>query len=489
MSNVIRAISERVLYEVVGDELHEMLVPKRGVVDEALSVEFSMITRMCKVGPPMCSRDFLAGYCGAKLRTYEKARDVYEERGVVPRDFELSTFIKNEKTRVDHKMSLNEEFPIEPDVRAYGGHASKLPSPRPIQARSPVAHYALGRYTKVIEPSIYRVFKRIFKYPVVMKGYNAIQVGTHIANVWSRFSDPFAIMLDAHRWDQHVNVSLLEWEHRVYRALMPYPELRKLLRFQINNKGSAHCVDGTVKYSMLGRRCSGDMNTALGNCLLMVALTMAYMRSCGVPIGGYHYFNNGDDGILILNREDRDKVLSAYKDWFAKLGVVMKLEGTTSILEHITFCQTSPVWTPLGYLMVRDPRTAMAKDLLSLKPLNSEKTFNTLRATISLGGLSLTRCVPVWSSFYLMLGRGAGNRVDHDGKFGTAGETGFQRMAEGMPVLPSTIDPKTRSSYALAFDCPPCVQYELEARLDAYNITYKIPTTCAPQEQMSGFPW
>lgn len=45
---------------------------------------------------------------------------------------------------------------------------------------------------------------------------------------------------------------------------------------------------------------SGDMNTALGNCMLMCCLIISYLESKNIK---YDFINNGDDAVLFLERK------------------------------------------------------------------------------------------------------------------------------------------------------------------------------------------
>jgi hypothetical protein len=102
------------------------------------------------------------------------------------------------------------------------------------------------------------------------------------------------------------------------------------------------------------------MNTSSGNCFTMVGLVYSYMhKRCK-----WRLANNGDDCVLIIERRDLGKITGLVQ-WFDKMGYTMESEGVVDIFEKISFCQTKPVWTPSGYKMVRNPSTAIAKDIHS----------------------------------------------------------------------------------------------------------------------------
>lgn len=89
-----------------------------------------------------------------------------------------------------------------------------------------------------------------------------------------------------------------------------------------------------VKYSVQGTRASGDMNTSSGNCFTMVGMIHAYCVSHGLK---YRLANNGDDCVLIIEKEDLPRTQNLV-NWFAGMGFTMESEGSVSEFEHIKFC-------------------------------------------------------------------------------------------------------------------------------------------------------
>lgn len=113
------------------------------------------------------------------------------------------------------------------------------------------------------------------------------------------------------------------------------------------------------------------MNTSSGNCFTMVGLVYSYMHNrCR-----WRLANNGDDCVLIIERADLPKIHDLVT-WFSRMGYTMESEGVVDIFERISFCQTKPVWTPSGYKMVRNPCSAIAKDIHSRCDLSREDVFD-----------------------------------------------------------------------------------------------------------------
>ncbi len=227
-------------------------------------------------------------------------------------------------------------------------------APRCIQPRDPAYNLTLGRYIKAVEHKLYDAIRRTFgDGPTVMKGFNVEEIGSIVRGKWRSFNSPVAIGLDATKFDMHVSPAALAWEHSIYLALFPGDrELAKLLRWQMNNRGAGYCEDGSLKYSVTGKRFSGDMNTGLGNCLLMCAMVYAYAHSRGVPV---KLLNNGDDCVVIMEKEDMAQFNSGLDGWFLDMGFRMVAEDPVYEMHQIEFCQMHPIENHVAWFAILDP--------------------------------------------------------------------------------------------------------------------------------------
>jgi len=176
----------------------------------------------------------------------------------------------------------------------------------------------------------------------------------------------------------------------------------------------------------------------------------------------YELANDGDDCVLIVEDEDLAVVEKHIKPWFRNMGFTMKVEPAVRKFEHIEFCQCHPVFTGEQYLMVRDPRVAIAKDCMSVKPLTNRSLSQKWASAVSQGGLSLTGGIPIWQDFYqALLKYSDGSKpLENDMSM----ETGFFFMTIGMSRRYSKISDATRVSFYHAFGITPqqqCVMEEL----------------------------
>lgn len=421
-------------------------------------------------------QQFVDSYTGRKHNVYDRAVDSLLTRGVRKSDSYMSTFVKAEKLNLSAK----------PD-----------PTPRVIQPRSAVFNAAIGVFIKPMEAPIYHGIADIYGEPTVFKGMNAYQQGKLMAKKWGRFASPVAVGIDASRFDQHVSRECLEWEHSVYRALNGDPEFAHYLSWQLVNRGFVRAHDGTIKYSVEGSRMSGDMNTALGNCLIMCALVWEYMHSLDITVDDFALANNGDDCVVIFEDYNLTKFMDKLEGYFLDYGFEMTVEAPVYELEGIEFCQCHPVYTPDGYIMVRNENVARSKDLITFKyaECSTRAGWDLLRRAISEGGLSLAGNIPVMNEFYAALGRGAenacvnlrnhrsserklrGNRYDSTYQ---SGVTGFDMLAVGMSPKFETPCDETRLSFWRAFGLSPDEQEALEQEYRNITPTWDTPAPGIP---------
>lgn len=279
------------------------------------TLECALLTRMyyCKVGddfvaPPPVDMDLFAG----RLSNFrERLLDSVVETTPLTYQETVDTYVGRRHTIYSNALRKLEQIGLSRrDACSIAFVKMELvnpeKAPRCIQPRDPAYNLSLGRYIKAVEHRIYDGIRRVFgDGPTVMKGFNVSDIGKIARGKWRSFAEPVAIGLDATKFDMHVSPAALAWEHSIYLALFDNdPELRKLLSWQMNNKGAGYCADGKLKYTVVGKRFSGDMNTGLGNCILMCAMVYAYAKERGVRV---KLMNNGDDCVVIMERVDRDK--------------------------------------------------------------------------------------------------------------------------------------------------------------------------------------
>jgi hypothetical protein len=313
-------------------------------------------------------------YTGRKKTVYENAYLNLQRYGLSSKHAVSSIFVKVEKV-------------------------NPIKAPRVIQPRRPEYNLELGAYIKPLEHRLYKRIAKIFgDGPTVMKGYTVAEVATILHGKWRTFTRPVAVGLDACKFDMHVSPEMLEWEHSIYRIIFGQDEhLIKLLGWQMNNVGVGFAPDGKLKYHVKGKRFSGDMNTALGNCIIMCAMMWTWAKSVGVPI---KLVNNGDDCVAIMEQEHLIAFTDGLENKFLKWGFRMTVEEPVYEFNQIEFCQMRPIFNGERYVMVRNIRTALGKDVLCTLPLTSESVARKWLGAVGECGLALCSGIPVLQSFY-----------------------------------------------------------------------------------------
>jgi hypothetical protein len=299
-----------------------------------------------------------------------------------------------------------------------------------------------------------------------MKGFNVYEIAQHARAAWGAFPNPVGIGLDAKRFDQHVNRPLLEWEHSIYSRFYPGDaQLQRVLHWQLHNKGVLRTRDGVIKYEIDGTRCSGDMNTALGNCLVMCGAVKSFADTVGVPI---RLLNNGDDCMVILDALNIERFRRPLPRYFSKLGLVMKVEDPVFVFEHIVFCQTQPVYDGHVWRMVRDPHVSLSKDATLMNSTYATTGLSAQLKAIADCGLSLVSGLPVLQEYYLALRRGHEEGTGPiDPRFY---DSGFYHLSRGLQATTSVVSPEARASFARAFNVLPDLQVALERQFSSLPI-------------------
>lgn len=439
--NLARGVAERVLATRDSEGvLRKPLRPESGVFALLSPIRASLLRNMPST-TVVAREDFPTLYHGRKRAIYEAAVASLSLEAIKVSDAWVSTFVKAEKIN----------FSVKSD-----------PPPRVIQPRTPRYNVEVGKYLKCFEKNLFASFRKCFGYQVIVKGCNADDSAAILRANWDEFRNPVAVGLDASRFDQHVSREALEFEHSVYNSVFDSPELARLLRMQLRNVGIGYTADGKVKYVVDGCRMSGDINTSMGNCLIMSCIVLCYLKTTGVDM---RLSNNGDDCVVFCEREHLP-LLDGIGAWFERFGFKLTLEPAVDIFEKIEFCQTQPVVVGSGWRMVRNPFTASAKDCVSLLPWDTKEDFDAWRCAIGTCGLELTRGVPFWEAYYRRLKVDVIKRDCIEQVY----DSGLGYMAKG--CMAQTITQDSRYSFYLAFGMLPDVQESLE-ELDV-DISYDL---------------
>jgi hypothetical protein len=222
---------------------------------------------------------------------------------------------------------------------------------------------------------------------------------------------------------------------------------------QIHNRGIGRAEGYKLDYQVEGKRTSGDINTGMGNCLIMCSVVLTIVSEL---VERFRLSNNGDDCVLFIERADLAKLASLGPQCL-EFGFNVILEEPVNVFEQVVFCQAQPVLTSTGWRMVRDPRTAMSKDCVSLLGWDNEADIKAWAYAIGQCGSVLTTGVPVWESWYARL---LTYGMKRDSAVSSVYDSGLGYMSKG--VVGGEISEESRYSFWLAFGIEPDLQVALE---------------------------
>lgn len=430
-----------------------------------LEAEARRISRQIPRVERMTADAFCKHYSGRTRSRYTAAVESLER---IPLDIRkeggIKAFVKSEKFNPSAKVN---------------------PDPRMIQARSPRFNVEVGRYLKVIEHHLYRL-KSDKGLPLLGKGLSMQERGKVLRQIWDSYEEPVCVSLDGSRWDQHISKEVLEVEHGVYLRSCPDEYFAALLKEQLHNR----CITSRGwKYRTRGKRMSGDMNTALGNCLLMVIMCRAYMRSIGLK---GDIFDDGDDVLLLFEKESLNLVLNTAPGAFLEFGQEIKVENVSTMFEKIEWCQGHPVLGPGGdYQMVANWRKVLSQSSAGTRYWHEPTTRFDMGFSVGQCLYALYPGIPIIGKFAMRLcDQGKLNRdiynVDWMHKIGRA------RLIEQLGSLEYT-EPtiETRTSFKEAFGVDEVDQIHIEQDLDGWSIghgTAEVPVECSGEWEWTYAP-
>lgn len=393
-------------------------------------------------------------YKGSKRDKYIQAVERVLAGGLHRKDAGVKMFVKGEK--------LNPK--------------KNNPDPRAIQFRDPKYCVALARYLKPLEHHLYELCgdgKILPESRLIGKGLSQYGRATLLQSKLSNFKMPRVLSLDASRFDQHVDIELLKVEHSVYNTMCYHPEFKRLLQWQLINYGTS---SKGIKYVAKGKRMSGDLNTALGNCLLMVIMVSAFMR--GLP-GDHKYdlLDDGDDCLLIIEADSYEVVAANIQPTFLTYGMELKIESVADTLEKVEWCQGNPVQIGAGVVkFVRNPWKLMSVALGGTKYFDApERPRRRLVNTIGTSELILNLGVPVLQEFAVALMRNAETTeliryTEADGYYHKL-DRELKELNIGVlsRYAPPPITDVARESFFVAFGITPQEQLDLEEALSRWQ--------------------
>lgn len=317
-------------------------------------------------------------YSGIKRARYERAHaQVLRQGGFVHKDqARIKMFVKMEA----YKIKAEKPYP---DCRA-------------IQFRS--FEYTLVLASK-IRPAEHKMYllENVAGFPegrMFAKNMNPHEKASAIVEMVTSLPGARMVCCDFSRYDAHLQAPVLEHvEHVAWNSAVGDPDLARLLRMQLRNKGSARVADGKFSYKVTGERMSGDANTAGGNCIITACVLTAYFRTRGFE---FRILVDGDDSVVAYyGPEVSVEELDAY---FRRLGMVIGIDCRPTCIEEVDFCQSRPVCVDGVWTMIRDPMKVLSKVGITHRRDSPAAYKKRLLTTATCEGF-LARGVPVLQAY------------------------------------------------------------------------------------------
>lgn len=206
--------------------------------------------------------------------------------------------------------------------------------PRAIQARVDSFKVHLGPWIAQFELMCRQ------RLPIFVKGLD----GKAKAETLDRLRDRslWALEIDFSRFDRSLTTELLEaTEHLIYRHCLP-PAVAGAMSLQLRNHVKTR---NNASYTVDGTRMSGDVNTSLGNCLVVASLMLAQ----GLPLNSFVV--EGDDMIASITEREKSRLCPSM---LTDAGLDPKIRIIPQ--EESEFCSRRLIRTMFGPRLCRDPR-------------------------------------------------------------------------------------------------------------------------------------
>lgn len=440
---VVSALTERFYYIKVDGVYVEPPTPVPGFFRMPLYTQFRdrVLASVPKNFPRLSRRQVVARFSGPKRKRYEAAFESLLTDPVCADDARIQMFCKFAKVEV--------------------GDAARIISPR-----SARFNLEFARYIKHLEKRIYKGINRALQSETkasVAKGMTVDDRARILAEKWSVFDDPVAVVVDVSKLDACTRKCHLKYCHSYYTRVYPSARgLRKLLKWSLLHKCVAYCPDGYVSVNSEPKKASGDVDTSLGN-VIVVTSTIDFARVLyQIKI---EVLNDGDDNVIIMERADVDQFIQGVVLVFRDAGFNLKIEQVTDVFEEIIFCQHVPCMVHGQWRMIREVRKVFRKDAMCLVGCPNASAFRRWLGAVGDAGLHLCDGVPVLQSFYQMYKRNGAAYSDRYLEHVMA-HTHYRRRDA---TIDSTIDDAARVSFYQSSGILPDAQVMLETYLDSLN--------------------
>lgn len=404
-------------------------------------------------------------YHGGKRKAYDESAKI----DVEPINYSAKAAEKMEDN--DMTLMVKVEFYIEPDK-----------TPRPIVFGAKHNILELGRFMKPIEHHLLTFqFQKYFRdTPKFAKGRSLVQRGQDIDYILSRFSNPIIMSIDGSKFDGHVTPGQRRLENYFMTKFYDNQNFADLLNASIVVRGKG--TRTKVKLQSNGNRLSGTPQTALGNCIIMMCAVGSFFQhykqlftrtdSNQLP---FDMYDDGDDCLLFIEKENAEKVKEMLKPWYAQLGHELKYEQISSKMSDIYFCQSKILYTPKPR-MVRRPDTLFWKSLCTYKYHHNPTALKRWVKAVAIGMHATHPGIPLYQHYAKKLGSLVTAVEPFSLEFLDSHYLKYEGIGDvfckeyDFTITP--INPQTRATFEDAFGISPDRQIEIEEKLERLNLDF-----------------
>jgi hypothetical protein len=390
---------------------------------------------------------------GQKRSVYRRGLENLKLRDLGRQDAKQTTFCKAEP--LDISVKTIEEL-----------------KPRIIRTRTVEMHISLGAFIKPCEKKIYAAINRVCGGTTVTKGLNAVETADAIVTAFNSFKNPVCIPLDASHADQSFGTKSRKYVTSWYQKIFGSdPELMRIEQWRTEIQTIyANTNEGRLKVVGEFGMASGDKDTSLAMTIIIVMMCWTYIEHLLIRC---RIIDNGDDHLMITEQENYDNIKAGLSHWYRQFGFNIKCGEPVYEIEQIEFCQSYPCFDGTGWIMTRDPRKSIPKDLMSLKQIKNKTQFDYYRQAKSDCGLAMAGDLPILGSFYRMLGRGSNAKPIPN----IIPTSGMEFMAKGLSRGQKPVTHQSRISFYTTFDVTPMEQMALESYYDGLTPSYSLPAS------------
>jgi len=219
------------------------------------------------------------------------------------------------------------------------------PKPRCINFRNSIFTAQLAKWTVPMEKLLAKwALPDNAGVPFMSKGRNAIELGKMLHDAYTSAGKKYIHLVDHSAYDGSISAHHIMLEREWYAKMSGGDaQLHTLISLQLNNKIVSR---NGVKAKCKGVRMSGDANTSLGNSVINYVM-LRYQYPDAVIIV------NGDDSVIFTDQSE------PRFDW-----KVVGVDSKTSVVQEffdLEYCQSKPVHTEVGWVMMREPVRAMSR--------------------------------------------------------------------------------------------------------------------------------